>query len=177
MGSAPKNTGLTEPAIAGIPRLQLDYHSFRNMNKILCMTPSPFAGRSRFACFLGVHFPETAQRIDEDDFGVLHLEVGVLKLASREAIANADWDTLRAHYAFIVALVDHGGDELRGALEVSYLGSLFYGESAAGYAKARTLLPPPLAHALARVETHYDDQRRLPVSAEGIILGGLTDVQ
>ncbi len=142
---------------AGIPHFQLDFHSFRDMNKILCLNPSPFAGRSRFACYLAVYFPEVAQRIDEEDFGVLHLEVGVLKRASAGAIANGEWDALAGHYAFAGALAEHGGEELRRALEISYLGSLFYGESSCNHAKARTLLPRPLAHALERVERHYED--------------------
>lgn len=142
---------------AGIPRLQLDYHSFRDMSKILCFKPSPFAGRSRFACYLAIYFPEIAQRIDEEDFGVLNLEVGVLKLASDGAIANGRWDALAGHYAFVEALAEHGGEELRRALEISYLGSLFYGESSCNHAKARSLLPRPLAHALERIERHYED--------------------
>ncbi|HSM97710.1 MAG TPA: hypothetical protein VLS47_01740 [Gallionella sp.] len=152
-----KETELAGESMGSIPRFELDYHSFRSMNKILCIKPSPFIGKSRFACYLGIYFPETAKRIDEDDFGVLHLEVGVLKLASREAMANGDWDTLAEHYAFVMALIDHGGEEMRDALHVSYLGSLFYGEPARSYARARTLLPRPLAHALERVERHYED--------------------
>ncbi len=157
MLSARTNTAFTHRAIAGIPRLQLDYHSFRDVNKILCIKPSPFAGKSRFACYLGVYFPETAKRIDEDDFGVLHLEVGVLKLASREAIEQGDWNTLAEHYAFVAALIEHCGDELCSALQVSYLGSLLYGEFEWNYAKARTLLPRRLAHVLEQVERHYED--------------------
>jgi hypothetical protein len=157
MCSAQIDIVLRDEASAGIPRFQLDYHSFRDMNKILCVKPSPFAGRSRFACYLGVYFPEIATRIDEDDFGILHLEVGALKLASRDAIVKGDWEALGAHYAFVVALFEHGGEELRGALNVSYLGSLFYGESAHDYAKARMLLPRGLACALEEVERHYED--------------------
>jgi hypothetical protein len=164
MRAAMKSTGSMDGAALGVPRLQLDYHSFRDMNKILCIKPSPFAGKSRFACYLGVYFPETARRIDEEDFGVLHLEVGVLKLASREAIEQGDWETLDAHYAFLAALAPHCGEELRRALDISYLGALFYGECGRNFAKARTMLPRTLACALEEIERHYEDMAyRAPV--------------
>lgn len=160
MQAARKYTGSMDDLGAVVPRFQLDYHSFRDMNKILCIKPSPFAGKSRFACYLGVYFPETAKRIDEEDFGILHLEVGVLKLASREAIVKGDWDMLTGHYAFVAALFEDCGDDLRDALSVSYLGALFYGECDHRYAKARTLLPRALVRALERVERHYEEQVR-----------------
>jgi hypothetical protein len=144
-------------AAAGMPRFQLDFCSFRDMSKILCVEPSPFAGRSRFACYLAVYFPEIATRIDEEDFGVLHLEVGVLKLASRDAIAAGEWEALAAHFAFVSALFEHCGEELRQALGISYLGNLFYGEGSRNHARGRTLLPRALAHVLEQVERHYED--------------------
>lgn len=140
---------------ASRPRLPLDYRAFRDMSRILAVEPSLFASGSQFACLLAVYFPETARCIDEDDFGVLHLEVGVLRLASKVAIVDGDWDMLSRHYAFVAALLAYCGGALRQALEVSYLGSLFYGESSAHYDKARSLLPPMLAYALAAVEHHY----------------------
>jgi hypothetical protein len=140
----------------GNPPAQVDYRSFRDMNRILCVEPSPYADRSRFAWHLAVYFPETARGIDEDDFGVLHLEVGVLKLASQAAIAAGDWDLLERHYSFVRALREHCSDALRAALDISYLGNLLYGKSSPNYAKARALLPPSLACALEAVEKHYE---------------------
>ena len=145
-------------AALAIPRFQLDFHSFRDLHKIRCIEPSPTTVKSRFACYLAIYFPEAAALIDESDFGILHLEVGVLKLASRDAIAKGDWDTVSGHFAFVTSLLDNGGGELRNALSVSYLGSLFYGETSHLYAKARALLPRRLSRALESIERHYQDR-------------------
>ncbi len=141
---------------AAIPRFQLDYHSFRNLHKILCCKPGKHATKSRFACYLAIYFPEVAQLIDENDFGILHLEVGVLKIVSRNAILKGDWDAVSRHFAFVMALLDNGGGELRNALSVSYLGNLFYGENTGNFAVARCLMPRRMARALESIEKHYE---------------------
>ena len=140
-----------------VPRFQLDYHSFRDLHKILCCKPRQGAVQSRFACYLAVYFPELAKQIDESEFGILHLEVGVLKQGSRKAIIDGDWEALTRHFAFVGSLLDNGGQELRNALSVSYLGSLFYGETGRNFAAARCLLPPRLTRALHSIERHYED--------------------
>ncbi|HEY5993562.1 MAG TPA: hypothetical protein VIU46_03070 [Gallionellaceae bacterium] len=145
-------------ADAALPRFQLDYQSFRDLHKILCLKPQARGAKSRFACYLALYFPEVADLIDESDFSILHLEVGVLKLASRDAIAKGDWDALSRHFAFVMALLNNGGGELRDALSVSYLGELFYGESTGNFAVARCLLPQPLDSALEGLERHYGDR-------------------
>ena len=145
---------------AAIPRFQLDYHAFRDLHKILCCKPARQAVKSRFACYLAVYFPEVAQLIDESDFGILHLEVGVLKTVSRNAILKGDWDAVSRHFAFVASLLDNGGGELRNALSVSYLGSLFYDETTGNYAVARCLMPRRLARALEGIERHYEDRGR-----------------
>lgn len=141
---------------AGIPRFQLDYNSFYDLHRVVSIKSLPDAGHSRFASHLAIYFPEAAARIDENDFGVLHLEVGALKLETRDAIAKRDWDTVSEHYAFVSIMMAEGGEELRTALEVSYLGSLFYGEPTLNYAKARSMLPKRLAEILGMVERHYE---------------------
>ncbi len=145
---------------AVIPRFQLDYHSFRRLHEVLSAKPAGGAVKSRFACFLAIYFPEVAAHIEESDFGILHLEVGVLKVLSRHAIVKGDWDTLARHFAFVMALLESGGGELRNALSVSYLGSLFYGELNGNFAVARCLLPRRLARALESIERHYEDRAR-----------------
>lgn len=142
---------------AAIPRFQLDYLAFRDLHKILCCKSPQRALQSRFACCLAVYFPDVAEHIDESDFGILHLEVAVLKQGSRNAILKGDWETLTRHFAFVRSMLDNGGHELRNALSVSYLGSLFYGETERSFAAARCLLPPRLTHALERIEKHYED--------------------
>lgn len=156
--AAPWPAGIAQKGDAAtIPRFQLDYHSFRDLHKILCFKPAKHTVKSRFACYLAIYFPEVAQLIDENDFGILNLEVGVLKTVSRNAIYKGDWDTLSRHFAFVMALLDNGGGELRNALSVSYLGSLFYGESRGNFAVARCLMPRRLARALEGIEKHYSD--------------------
>ncbi len=140
-----------------IPRFQLDYLSFRDLHKILCCKPRRRAVQSRFACYLAVYFPEVAEHIDESDFGILHLEVGVLKLRSRSAIINGDWEVLTCHFAFVRSVLENGGHDLRDAVRISYLGSLFYGETGRNFAAARCLLPPRLSRELDSIEKHYED--------------------
>ncbi|HEY5994361.1 MAG TPA: hypothetical protein VIU46_07140 [Gallionellaceae bacterium] len=142
----------------GTPGFQLDESAFHEIYRLVCLKSLPVAGRSRFASHLALHFPEAAARIDDGDFGILHLEVGALKLETRGAINRRNWDVLRNHFAFVSELMEDGGAELRDALKVSYLGNLFYGETSLNYAKARSLLPRNLAVLLDAVENHYESQ-------------------
>jgi hypothetical protein len=142
--------------VSGMPRFQLDYKSLRVLQGLVSLKSLPLQGNSRFASRLALYFPEVAERIDESDFGILHLEVGALKLATRNAIVRHDWDVVRQHFAFVAKMLEDAGAELRDAFHVSYLGSLLYGEIALNYAKARSLLPKPLAEALMAIEHHYE---------------------
>ena len=158
-GIAPGRSALARyGAPITMPRFQLDYQAFRDLHKIRCLNPSPNAPKSRFACHLAIYFPEAAALIDESDFGILDLEVGALKLSSRNAILKGDWDTVSGHFAFVMTLLDSGGGELRSALSVSYLGGLFYGETTGNFAVARCLMPRRLARALEGIERHYEDR-------------------
>jgi len=143
--------------IAAIPRFQLDYKSFSKLRELVLHKSLPLAGNSRFASHLALYFPEVAEQIEEGDFGILHLEVGALKLATRNAIDCHDWDYVRKYFTFVANMLENAGAELRDALHVSYLGNLFYGETSLDYAKARILLPKPLTIALEKVERHYEE--------------------
>lgn len=140
----------------GLQGFQLDENSFQDMYRVVCLKSLPVNGRSRFASHLALYFPEAAARIDESDFGILHLEVGALKLETRDAINRRNWDVLRKHFAFVSEVMQEAGPDLRDAIKVSYLGSLFYGEISLNYAKARSLLPRNLAAALGAIEEHYE---------------------
>ena len=142
--------------LTGIPRFQLDFNTFYDLHRVVGLKSLPAAGHSRFASHLALYFPEAAARIDENDFGILHLEVGALKILTREAIAKRDWESVGEHYSFVEVMMAVGGDELCDALQVSYLGSLFYGETSLNFAKARSLLPKKLASILENVESHYE---------------------
>ena len=139
-------------------RIQLQYgcNSVGGLYKLASSTPDSSANL-RFADCLAVHFPDVAATIDEADFGLLHLEVSALKLATRNAILKRDWATLRAHFAFVDSMLEVAGTELHDAIGVSYLGSLFYGETSLSHSRARTLMPKRLAAALEIMERHYDE--------------------
>lgn len=148
-----KETGFT-------PRFEIDYKSFSKLSK-LTDTPNPRLNASPFSSRLALYFPEIAVMIDEDDFGILHLEVGIMKNATRDAIAQADWYTVRKHFNFIADMLDRAEEHLADALRISYLGNLFYDEVSANYAKARSLLPQSLSKLLHEVERHYENLARL----------------
>ncbi len=135
--------------------LQSGFVSFEGLYRRVCLKPHRANGDSRFAGYLALHLPEVAARIDEADYGILHLEVAALKSATREAIHRRDWHTVGKYFGFVASLLDDAGDDLRGAIDVSYLAALLHGERSLNYEKARTLLPAPLALALDRIERHY----------------------
>lgn len=151
-GVIPKSGGES-----GIPKFRLNYKSFNRLYRSFCLKSQPINGHSRFASHLALYLPEVAERIDYDDFGILHLEVGALKLATRDAIAQGDWYTVGKYFAFVADAMEDAGTELLDALRVSYLANLFYGESSINYAKARSLLPELLSMALVQAERHYED--------------------
>ncbi len=139
-----------------IPRFALDYGSFRDLHRLVSDKPVSNGCESRFACRLMLYFPEVAVHIDEDDFGILHLEMGELKLATREAIIRGEWYTVRKHFNFVADLYENAGSELRDAIGVSYLGNLLYGEPSPNYAHAREMLPASLSFVLQSLEQHYE---------------------
>jgi hypothetical protein len=103
------------------PRFQLDFLAFSELRKILSCCSGQKTSQSRFACHLAIYLPEVAALIDEDDFGVIHLEVGVLAQATISAIAKNDLATVQRHFAFISDTLNSLGKELQDAIEVSYI--------------------------------------------------------
>lgn len=117
--------------------------------------PVTIMGRADFIHHVTLHLPEVSARIEEDDFGVLNLEMGAMKLATREAILCYEFHTVRRHFAFIAYLFEHADNELQDAIRVSYLESLFIGEETPEYENARSLLPKNLAEALKKLDLRY----------------------
>ncbi len=134
-----------------------DTNSFRDLHKLAFLKPSAVAGTSRFADYLAIYFPEVATSTDEVDSGVLHLEVAALKQATRDAILKRDWSGVRRHFDFVDWILETAETDLHDAIGVSYLVSLFYGETSLDFAKARTLMPRRLAVALEIMERHYEE--------------------
>lgn len=143
------------------PRLELHYLDFQYLSRSLTFAAKnssrrPESRRSRFACYVMLYLPDVAETIDDGDFGLLHLEVGRVRLATHRAILARDWDTVRNHFAFMNVMFRHAGPELTDAVNVSYLGMLFYDEPSLQHTMARTLLPSRLRTRLAAIERHYD---------------------
>ena len=112
--------------------------------------------RTDFIHHVALHMPEVATRIEEDDFGVLHLEMGAMKLATRDAILSYEFYTVRRHFAYIAYLFEHADHELYDAIRIAYLEGLFIGETAPEYRSARSLLPARLEEALAKAERRFE---------------------
>lgn len=117
--------------------------------------PVTVMGRADFIHHVTLHLPEVSSRIEEDDFGILHLEMGAMKLATREAILRYEFHTVRRHFTFIAYLFEHADKELQDAIRVSYLESLFIGEETPEYEHARGILPRNLAEALKKLDLRY----------------------
>lgn len=117
--------------------------------------PITVMGRADFIHHVTLHLPEVSSRIEEDDFGILHLEMGAMKLATREAILSYEFHTVRRHYSFISYLFEHADKELQDAIRVSYLESLFIGEETPEYEHARGLLPKNLVEVLKKMDLRY----------------------
>lgn len=117
--------------------------------------PITIMGREDFIHHVTLHMPEVSSRIEEDDFGILHLEMGAMKLATRDAIVHYEFFTVRRHFSFIAYLFEHADNSLYDAILVSYLEGLFIDEASPEYENARSLLPKNLADALKKVELRY----------------------
>ncbi len=111
--------------------------------------------RSDFMQHITLYMPEVSARIEEEDFGVVHLEMGAMKLATRDAILSQDFNTVRRHLSYIGYLYEHADHELRHAILISYLEALLIGESAPAYSRARRLLPPNLEAELIKAELRH----------------------
>ena len=135
---------------------QIDVNAFRDLRKLAFHNPFPVTENSLGTEYLTVHFPKVAASINTDNWA-LHLEIGAMTLATREAIEKHDWSTLSAHFAFIDNVLEAADTELHEAIGVSYLVNLFYDETSLDYAKARTLMPKRLAAALEIMERHYEE--------------------
>ncbi len=136
---------------------RFDCSSFRDLHKLAFLKPATSAAGSPFSRCLALHFPEVAASLDKADLGVLHLEVGALKVATRYAILRRDWPTVNMHFDFVDSVLETAETELHDAIGVSYLVNLFYNETSLNYAKARTLMPKRLAIALEIMERHYEE--------------------
>ncbi len=138
----------------------LDFKTFASLRRIVTHQQSkPLLRRTDFMKQVTLYLPEVAERIEESDFGILHLEVGTMKLATRDAFARSDFATVRKHLSLIADLFDRADAELYEAIRISYLEALFLDEVSAAHIVARSMLPQPMENALRQSESHLEKQR------------------
>ncbi len=117
--------------------------------------PITIMTRADFLHHITLHMPEVAMRIEEEDFGILHLEMGAMRLATQDAIAGYEFHTVRRHLSYIGYLFEHADRELCNAILVSYLEGLFLGNTLPDYLNARSMLPANLEQALKNAERRF----------------------
>lgn len=139
----------------------LDFKTFSSLQRMVSHQHSkPLLKRGDFMKQLTLYLPEVAARIEESDFGIVHLEVGAMRLATREAIIERDFATVRKHLFLITDLFDRADGELYEAIRISWLEALFLGETSGAHFVARDLLPKQMQNALRQAEL-LDEKRLL----------------
>lgn len=138
------------------PRLQLDYITFTKLRELMSPTPSSTTAHSRFACYLALYLPEVAAHIDEDDFGIIHLEIAALARATADAVSKGDWATVRKHFAFISDMQMNVGGELHDAINVSFAKYLAQDDADLNTPENREQLARHLQDMLDKLETLLD---------------------
>jgi len=134
----------------------LDLRTFISLRHMVAhVQRQPSVGRTDFIKLLTLNLPEVAARIEEDDFGIIHLEIGALKSATKYSITMSDFRTVRRHLLFIADIFERADTVLREAICISYLDALFLDENFPAYLEARSMLSRPMETALRRSELHW----------------------
>jgi hypothetical protein len=138
----------------------LDFRTFSSLRRMMAHQQSkPLIRRADFMKLVSLYLPEVAAFIDESDFGVVHLEIGAMKLATRDAFARSDFATVRKHLFLIADLFDRADAELYDAIRISYLEAIFLGETSAAHIVARGMLSSPMENALRQAERVLEKRR------------------
>lgn len=138
----------------------LDFKTFASLRRTVAHQHSkPLIKRTDFMKQLTLYLPEVAARIEESDFGFVHLEVGAMRLVTQDAFAHSDFATVRRHLLLIADLFDRADAELCEAIRISYLEALFLDEVSAAHIVARGMLSRPMEHALRQSELRLEKQR------------------
>ena len=136
----------------------LDFQSFISQrNKTTAHQQNkPIINRVDFLKQIAHRLPEVATRIAESDFGDVHLEVGAMRRATQNAIAERDFTTVRKHLHLVSDLFERANAELFKAICVSYLEALFLGKTSAPHIEARCLLSRSMEHVLRHAELDFE---------------------
>jgi hypothetical protein len=140
-----------------------DFKTFASLRRMVAHQQSkPLLKRADFMKQVTLYLPEVAARIEESDFGVVHLEMGAMKQATKDAFARSDFATVRKHLSLIADLFDRADGELYDAIRISYLEALFLGETSAAHIVARGMLSNSMDNALRQGELRLEKQRSVP---------------
>lgn len=143
----------------------LDFKTFASLRRMVVhQQHKPLIRRTDFMKLVTLYLPEVAELIEESDFGIVHLEVGTMKLATRQAIAMRDFTAVRRHLYLITHLFDRADAELYDAIRVSYLEALFLDETSPAHMEARSLLAKPLENLLRQAELVLEKRRSASVN-------------
>jgi hypothetical protein len=113
--------------------------------------------RSCFEEALAARFPAIAGEISDIERGLLHLEMGVFAQATCAAIDRGDSEEIAAHFSFIAALFAEAALDLKNAIYVSYLETVFLGRDEERYRVARCAMSDSLRAALAELEEYFKE--------------------
>lgn len=150
------NTPVAIDSMMPIHHSLSDFRMFSALRRMLTQSQAkPLMKRIDFMHQITLYLPEVAALIEENHFGTLRLEVGVLKQATRLALQRLDFTRVRRHLSLLANLFEHADDELREAIQVCYLEALFLGETSAAHLEARSLLSKPMEEALRRSELRH----------------------
>jgi hypothetical protein len=146
------------PLVAHKPAL--DFKTFCSLRRMVSHQRKQWVvGSADFMQLLALHLPEVAELVDESDFGYIHLEVGVLKVASQTAIQCRDMSELLRHLILVSNLLGRADQTLHDALRVSYLEALFLGETGSETIAARSMLPKMMEDILRKSESRMGSKR------------------
>jgi hypothetical protein len=131
----------------------LDFKTFASLRRMVSHQQSkPLIKRADFMKLVTLYLPEVAERIEENDFGIVHLEMGAMKLATRDAFARSDFATVRKHLLLIADIFDRADAELYDAIRISYLEAIFLGDTSAAHIVARGMLSKAMENTLRQAE-------------------------
>jgi hypothetical protein len=138
----------------------LDFKTFASLRRMVShQQGKPLVKRADFMKQITLFLPEVAARIEESDFGILHLEMVAMKLATQDAIANRDFAKVRRYLFLIAELFDRADAELYDAIRISYLEGLFLDEYSNAYQEARSMLSRPMENVLRQAELRLEKLR------------------
>ena len=141
----------------------LDCKAFALLRRMVTHQQSkPLIRRGDFMQLVTLYLPEVVAYLEESDFGIAHLEIGAMKLATKDAFARSDFATVRKHLFLIADLFDRADAELYDAIRISYLEAIFLGDTSAAHIVARGMLSNAMGNALRQAELRLEKQNTVP---------------